>query len=90
MFVVKNRELFKLNSDIHHIGTRHNNDLHLPSTHLNLLQKGLYYSGIKIYNHLPLSIKDLSHDNKHFKQALKGFIQLNSFYSLEEYFNTNQ
>ena len=49
MFVVKNRELFKLNSDIHHTGTRYNNDLHLPSTHLNLFQKGVYYSGIKIY-----------------------------------------
>jgi len=89
MFVVKNRELFKLNSDIHHIGTRHNNDLHLPSTHLNLFQKGVYYSGIKIYNHLPLSIKDLSHDIKCFKRTLKGFIQLKSFYSLEEYFNSN-
>ena len=88
-FVVKNRELFKLNSDIYHIGTRHNNDFHLPSTRLNLFQKGVYYSGIKIYNHLPLSIKDLSHDVKCFKQALKGFIQLNSFYSLEEYFNSN-
>jgi len=67
MFAVKNRELFKSNSDIHHIGTRYNNDLYLPSTQLNLFQKGVYYSGIKIYNHLPLSIKDLSHDMKHFK-----------------------
>ena len=53
MFVVKNRELFKSNSDIHRIGTRSNNDLHLPSTQLNLFQKGVYYSGIKLYNHLP-------------------------------------
>jgi hypothetical protein len=28
MFVVKNKELFKLNSEIRHIGTRCNNDLH--------------------------------------------------------------
>jgi len=67
MFVVKNRELFKSNSNIHHIGTRSNNDLHLPSTQLNLFQKGVYYSRIKIYNHLPLSIKDLSRDIKCFK-----------------------
>jgi hypothetical protein len=87
MFVVKNRELFKLNSAIHHIETRYNNDFHLPSTQLNLFQKGLFYSGIKMYNHLPLSIKYLSHDIKQFKQALKGFIQSNSFYSLEDYFN---
>jgi hypothetical protein len=32
MFLVRNRELFKLNSDIHHITTRYNNDFHLPST----------------------------------------------------------
>jgi len=86
---VKNKELFKSNSDIHHIETRYNNDLHLPSTQLNLFQKGVYYSGIKIYSHLPLSTKDLSHDIKRFKRALKGFIQSNSFYSLEEYFNLN-
>jgi len=81
--------LFKSNSDIHHIGTRYNNDLHLPSTQLNLSQKGVYYSETKIYNHLPLSIKDLSLDIKRFKRALKRFIQTNSFYSLEEYFNLN-
>jgi len=89
MFVVKNRESFKLNSDIHHIATRYNNNFHLPSTQLTLFQRGVYYSGIKMYNHLQLSIKDLSHDIKRFKRALKGFIQLNSFYSLEEYLNFN-
>ena len=85
MFVVKNGELFKLNSDIHHITTRYN-DFHLPSTQLNLFQRGVLYSGVKMYNHLPLSIKDFSHD---IKRDLKGFIQLNSFYSLEEYLNYN-
>jgi hypothetical protein len=42
MFVVKNRELFTLHSDIHHIDTRYNNDFHLPSTQLNLFQKGVF------------------------------------------------
>jgi len=27
-------------------------------------QKGVYYQGIKIYNHLPKTIKDLSGDKK--------------------------
>jgi hypothetical protein len=89
MFIVKNGELFKLNSDIHHIETRYNNDFHLPSTQLNLFQKGGFYSGIKMYNRLSLSIKDLSHDIKWFKRAVKGFIHSNSFPSLEEYFNFN-
>jgi hypothetical protein len=86
---VKNKELFKLNSDTHQIGTRYNNDFQLPSAQLNLFQKGVFYSGIKTYNHLPLAINDLSHDVKRFRRVLKRFIQSNSFYSLEEYFDLN-
>jgi hypothetical protein len=64
MFVVENKDLFKLNSDIHIIGTRHNNDFHLPSAQSKLFQKEVFYSGIKTYNHLPLTIKELSYDVK--------------------------
>jgi hypothetical protein len=64
MFVVKIRDLFKLNSDIHKIRTRYSNDLHLPSAQLKLIQKGVFYSGIKTYNDLPLTIKELQYDFK--------------------------
>jgi hypothetical protein len=40
-----------------------------------------------MYNHLPLTIKELSHNVKRFSQVLKRFIKSNSFYSLEEYFD---
>jgi hypothetical protein len=30
----------------------------LPTANLTIYQKGVYYSGIKIYNHLPTAIKD--------------------------------
>jgi len=62
IFVVKNRDLFKLNSDIHGFSTRFGNDFHLPSAKLKLVQEGIFYSGIKTYNHLPKTIKKLSHD----------------------------
>jgi len=52
-----------------------------------MYQKGVHYSGIKINNHLPLAIKDLSDDKNKFKLALKKYLSHNSFYSLEEYFN---
>jgi hypothetical protein len=61
MFVVKNRDLFKLNSDIHGLNTRYDKDFHLPSANLKLFQKGVFYSGIKTCNHLPKTIKELSH-----------------------------
>jgi len=53
---------------------------------LGIHQKGVYFSGIKIYNHLPTAIKVLSGDNK-FQLARKTYLLHNSFYSPEKYFN---
>ena len=87
LYVVNNRHLFTKNSEIHNIDTRQNNNLYPPITSLTKVQKGAYYSGIKIYNHLPTSIKELSNEQKPFRSALKRFLYINSFYSMEEYFN---
>jgi hypothetical protein len=86
LYVVNNRHLFTKNSEIHNIDTRQNN-LNPPITSLTRVQKGTYYSGIKIYNHLPTSINELSNEQKPFRSALKRFLYINSFYSVEEYFN---
>jgi N-acetylglucosamine kinase-like BadF-type ATPase len=50
------------------------------------VQKGVYYSGIRIFNNLPQDIKNLLNDVNKFKQALKKFLLAGSFYSLREYF----
>ena len=87
MFVVKNKDFFKTNSDIHNFNTRSNNDLHIPVANLTVFQKGVWYSGIKTYNHLPSTLKQLSYDISKFKAALKRFLVTNSFYTVEEYYN---
>jgi hypothetical protein len=66
-----------------------NLDLHYPLSHLSVYQKGAHYTGIKVFNRLPIPIKQLSHDLKQFKLALKDFFNLRSFYSLDEYFKYN-
>jgi len=86
VFVAKNRDLFLSNSEIHDINTRNNYNLHLPTTNLTLVQKGVLYSGSKIYNHLPYHIKALSDDLKLFKSKLKTFLMEHSLYSLEEFY----
>jgi hypothetical protein len=53
------------------------------------VQKGVNYSGIRIFNNLPQSIRGLSSDGINFKQALKKFLLLGSFYSLNEYYEWN-
>jgi hypothetical protein len=87
LYVVNNRHLFTKNSEIHNIVTRQNNNLQSPITSLTKVQKGAYFSGIKIYNHLPTKIKELSNDQTPFRSVLKRFLYTNSFYSMEEYFN---
>jgi hypothetical protein len=37
-----------------------------------MYQKDVCYQGIKIYNHLPRAIKDLSGNKNRFKPALKN------------------
>lgn len=85
LFVVKHINMFKLNSMIHSINTRHCSDLHLPSVHLTNVQKGVYYSAIDVFNCLPAEIK--SGDIRKFKTALKVFLLEGSFYTLQEHFD---
>ena len=73
------------NSQIHRITTRQTSDLYVPTANFTIYQKGVYYQEIKIYNHLPKTIKDLSGDKNKFKLALKRYLLHNCFYSLKEY-----
>jgi hypothetical protein len=72
-FVSNNREEYFANSEIHNINTRHTSNLHLPGAHLSIYQKGVYYSGVKIFNSLPQDIKHTLIIQKYLKRQLKNF-----------------
>ena len=90
MLVVKNKDCFKTNSDIHSFNTRFNHDLHIPIANLAVFKKRVWYSGTKVYSHLPPTLKQLSHDVFKFKMGLKRFLLANSFYTLDEYYSWKQ
>ena len=71
LFVAKNRDLYESNSEIHNINTRFSSDLHTPTANLKTFQKGSFYFGIKVFNHLPTSIKNTSLDINLFRSFLK-------------------
>jgi len=56
LFVAKNKDLYELNSEIHNINSRFSSDLHTPTVNLTNFQKGPFYFGVKVFNHLPTSI----------------------------------
>jgi len=71
IFVVKNKNLFALNSENHTKSTRQFNNFYQPITNFTLYQRGVHYMGIKIFNSLPPYIKDLSNNVRKFEICLK-------------------
>jgi hypothetical protein len=85
IFVVKNINMFTLNSTVHSINTRHCSDLRLSAVHLAKVQKRIYHSGAKAFNFLPPGTKCLSKNLRKFKSTLKEFLLEGSFYTIQEY-----
>jgi hypothetical protein len=56
-----------------------------PPTHLSLCQKGSYYMGIRLFNCLPLNLKNLHMEVKRFKTKLKEYLGHHSFYTVDEF-----
>jgi hypothetical protein len=71
--VINNIDHYHFVSEIHKRDTRQGFNLNLyhPPVHLSLYQRGSYCMGIKIFNSLPVKLKQLYNDVKHFKLALK-------------------
>jgi hypothetical protein len=90
LFVSKNRKLFNTNYDAHNLQTRHRNDLYLPTSTLTLYQKGVRYTGIKLFNNLPWNIKEIVGSSKQFKIALRRYLVTHCFYDLVEYYQVNE
>jgi len=78
--------LFTTNNQIPNLHTGSKTNLHPPIVHLTKFQKGAYYSGFKIFNNLPCEINDLANEPIRFRNALRRFLLINSFYNSEEYF----
>jgi hypothetical protein len=77
--------LFKLNYDLN-FNTRGKNDLHLLQPRLSIYSKGIYYMGIKTFNHLHSCIKNYLIIRIKLK-VYKNYLLLKSFYSLKDFFN---
>ena len=87
MFVVQTKRFFSTNNKNHNIDTRQRNYFYFLQANLTIYQKGVYYLGIKIFNNLPLEIKNAGGNEKKFKIALKKILYTYSIYTMEEYFS---
>jgi len=71
LFVIKNKNLFILNSENHTKSTRQFNNIYQPITNSTIYQRAVHYMGIKIFNNRPPGIKDISNNVRKFEICLK-------------------
>ena len=83
-FLKKHQGNVKQNLEIHGHNTRKKYDLNTRHCSTVLYQKSVTNMGIKLFNKLPIQIKQLD-DYKGFKREVKNFLLHNSFYTIEEF-----
>jgi hypothetical protein len=69
--MIRNKEQFPVNSEIHHINTIQHANLYQLSANVTKYQNGVYYLGVKVFNMFPIYIKTDFDNPKEFKVVLK-------------------
>jgi hypothetical protein len=77
-------EKIKYNGEIHDHCTRQKLDLHTQFCRTTLFKNSGTNVGIKLYNKLPNTIKQLD-KTQEFSRRLKYFLLQHTFYSVDEY-----
>jgi len=74
LFMIHNTDLFKINLELHKYNTRDNSYFFQPMTNLKMCQRDLCYSGMNVYNNLPLEIRRLPDNVELVKEVLRKFL----------------
>jgi hypothetical protein len=70
--ITNNPNNFQIGLEIHGLHTRSLYQLVIPIAKLTSVQKGITYSGIKIYNSLPSNTVNHKNDRKHLNMSYTG------------------
>jgi hypothetical protein len=85
LFVVKNPNIYQANSSVHGRNTRQQNKLHVPPVRFSSIQRGVFYSSVKIFNQLPQNVSKF-HNNMHtFTTLSRNYLVKDAFCSIEEF-----
>ena len=76
-FLVSNLDIYKFNSSVYEMHTRHSQKLYKPNLRLTAYQKSAYHSVIIIYNALPNTLAELVSNKTSFIKQLKTFLNNN-------------
>jgi len=89
MFVINNFDNFLTSTAVHGVNTRTKHQLYRPVVTLSCIQRGVFYSSIKIFNKLP-RILELNNETPRFMVALRKYLITHVFYSVDEFLSSSQ
>jgi hypothetical protein len=89
LFIVEKQNNIQTTLNIQGINTTNRNQLHWPSASLSCFQKGIFYSGIRIFNSLQDDITNLRNDRVEVKRELRRYLITHSCYSITEFLELN-
>lgn len=84
LYVINNKDLFRLHGDVHNYGTRQRNMMVTAYHRLKRCQDGPRYLSIRLFNALPHRLQCLEGDN--FKKSVRRILISKCFYSVNELF----
>lgn len=87
IYVKENQEYFNKQIDLHSHFTRYRDNIILPQHRLHITHKSFIYIALKLYNCLPIEIRNLS--TIQFKAKIKHILLKISPYNLDEFYNTS-
>ena len=87
LFAVKNPYIYQTNMSVHGMNTRQQNKLHITLVRLSSMQRGIYYSSVKIFNQLPQNIFKFHNSVRIFKTLLRYYFVKNYLFRSGIYFN---
>jgi hypothetical protein len=85
LFVIDNQNNFCSGLKAHGLNIRSQNQLYLPISNLSVFQKGMMFTGIRLFKRLPMTIQSLRKDRISFKNKLFLYLMNNSFYTVAEF-----
>jgi hypothetical protein len=85
VFVIDNQNNFCSGIEVHGLNIRRQNQLYLPIPNLSVFQKSTMFTGIRLFNRLPMTIQSLRKDRINFKNKLLLYLVNNSFYTFDEF-----
>lgn len=84
VYVKNNLNMFLPNNYNHNYGTRERENLLTPMHNLSKYEESPKYQGIRLYNKIPNSLKNIE-NIKVFKNAMKKYLTDKCYYSIDEY-----